>query len=91
MDINKLMLGIAALTGTMMMTSCSSDETSDNGNAQKDGSIYLTSRVAQTRSLDELQTNALNTATKVGTFGISGSAAVTNGTNNHTAARQWIP
>lgn len=82
MDINKLMLGIAALTGTMMMTSCSSDETSDNGNAQKDGSIYLTSRVAQTRSLAELQTNALNTATKVGAFGISGTAAVTNGTNN---------
>lgn len=82
MDINKLMLGIAALTGTMMMTACSSDEMSDNGNAQESGSIYLTSRVAQTRSLTELQTNALNTATKVGAFGISGSAAVTNGTNN---------
>ena len=82
MDINKLMLGIAALTGTMMMTSCSSDEINQSGNAQESGSIYLTSRVAQTRSLDELQTDALNTATKVGAFGISGSAAVTNGNNN---------
>lgn len=82
MDINKLMLGIAALTGTMMMTACSSDEMNQSGNVQENGSIYLTSRVAQTRSLDELQTNALNTATKVGAFGISGSTAVTNGTNN---------
>ena len=38
--------------------------------------------MAQTRSLAELQINALNTATKVGAFGISGTAAVTNGTNN---------
>ena len=73
MDINKLMLGIAALTGTMMMTACSSDEMNQSGNAQESGSIYLTSRVAQTRSLTELQTDALNTATKVGAFGISGS------------------
>ena len=82
MDINKLMLGIAALTGTMMMTACSSDEMNQSGNEQENESIFLTSRVAQTRTLTELQTNALNTATKVGAFGISGSAAVTNGTNN---------
>lgn len=82
MNTNRYLIGVAVLAGTIMLAACSSDETSDNGNAQKDGSIYLTSRVAQTRSLAELQTNALNTATKVGAFGISGTAAVTNGTNN---------
>lgn len=82
MNTNRYLIGVAVLAGTIMMAACSSDEINQSGNAQESGSIYLTSRVAQTRSLTELQTNALNTATKVGTFGISGSAAVTNGTNN---------
>lgn len=82
MNTNRYLIGVAVLAGTIMMAACSSDEINQSGNAQESGSIYLTSRVAQTRSLTELQTNALNTATKVGAFGISGSAAVTNGTNN---------
>ena len=82
MNTNRYLIGVAVLAGTIMMAACSSDEINQSGNAQESGSIYLTSRVAQTRTLTELQTNALNTATKVGTFGISGSAAVTNGTNN---------
>ena len=67
---NRYLIGVAVLAGTMMMAACSADETSDNGNAQKDGSIYLTSRVAQTRSLAELQINALNTASRMASLGI---------------------
>ena len=63
-------------------TACASDEMGGNNSAPKSDVISLTSSMAQTRATSNLQTNALNTATKVGVFGISGTAAVTNGNNN---------
>ena len=80
--MKRLFLNIAALTAVVAFTACSADELSSSGKAQQSDVISLTSRVAQTRAASELQTNALNTATKVGVFGINGTSAVTNGGNN---------
>lgn len=83
MKTNRLFLSIAVLAAGAVLTACSSDEMgSGSGKTLNSDVISLTSRVAQTRAASELQTNALNTATKVGVFGISGDAAVTNGDNN---------
>ena len=83
MDKNRLFLNIAALAAAAALTACSADEMdSSSGNPLNGDVISLTSRVAQTRAASELQTNALNTATKVGVFGINGTSAVTNGENN---------
>ena len=80
---NKLYTGLAALTTAVALTACSADEMdSSSGNPLNGDVISLTSRVAKTRAASELQTNALNTATKVGVFGINGTSAVTNGGNN---------
>ena len=83
MMTNRLFLNIAVLTTAAALTACSADEMdSSSVNPLNGDVISLTSRVAQTRAASELQTNALNTATKVGVFGISGTKAVTNGENN---------
>ena len=82
MNKNRLFLNIAAMAAAAAFTACSSDELSSSGKALDDGFIYLTSSVSKTRAASELQTNALNTATKVGVFGINGTTAVTNGGNN---------
>ena len=82
MKTNRLFLNIAALAVAVAFTACSADELSSSGKAQQSDVISLTSSVSKTRAASELQTNALNTATKVGVFGINGTTAVTNGGNN---------
>lgn len=83
MNKNKLHIVLAAVTGLIALTACSTDDTVYGVGQENSDDISLVSSMGgMTRSVTELQTNALNTATKVGTFGISGSAAVTNGINN---------
>lgn len=83
MNKYKLHIVLAAVTGLIALTACSTDDTVYGVGQENSDDISLVSSMGgMTRSVTELQTNALNTATKVGTFGISGSAAVTNGINN---------
>lgn len=82
MKTKNLFLGMAAMMVTVGFTACSSDEMESQGFTPIGNEINLTSEVSGTRSATELQTNALSTDVKVGAFGISGTEAVTNGTNN---------
>lgn len=79
---NRYLIGVAVLAGTIMMAACSADETDAGRVAAEDGDIVLTSRVGETRTASELQTDAVSTSVTVGTFGISAGTLVTNGNNN---------
>lgn len=79
---NRYLIGVAVLAGTMMMAACSADETGASLPTAEDGDIVLTSRVGETRTASELQTDAVSTSVTVGTFGVSAGTLVTNGNNN---------
>lgn len=79
---NRYLIGVAVLAGTMMMAACSADETGASLPTAEDGDITLTSRVGETRTASELQTDAVSTSVTVGTFGVSAGTLVTNGNNN---------
>ena len=79
---NRYLIGVAVLAGTMMMAACSADETGASLPTAEDGDIALTSRVGETRTASELQTDAVSTSVTVGTFGVSAGTLVTNGNNN---------
>lgn len=83
MKHNRLFLGMAGMIATMaMFTACSQNEAEDIVPINKSNVISLTSSMETMRGASELQTNALNTSVKVGAFGVSGSATITNGNNN---------
>ena len=74
---------MAGMIATMaMFTACSQDEAESIVPISKNNVISLTSSMQTMRAASELQTNALSTSVKVGAFGVSGSATVTNGDNN---------
>lgn len=82
MCTNRYLIGLAVLAGTIMMAACSADETGASLPTAEDGDIVLTSRVGETRTASELQTDAVSTSVTVGTFGVSAGTLVTNGNNN---------
>ncbi len=88
MKKNQLFTGIVMiLAASQMLTACSSDETDYAGAArvQQGSTISLTSALqngGSRRTAADPQTTQLNTAVKVGAFGVSGNATITNGNNN---------
>ena len=83
MKQNRLFLGMAGVIATMaMFTACSQDEAESIVPISKNNVISLTSSMQTVRAASELQTDELSTSVKVGAFGVSGSATVTNGDNN---------
>ncbi|MBQ8456667.1 MAG: fimbrillin family protein [Prevotella sp.] len=83
MNIKRIFLGMAGVIATMaMFTACSQNEAEDIAPIGKSNVISLTSSMETMRAANELQTNAINTSVKVGAFGVSGSATITNGNNN---------
>ena len=82
MGINRSLIALAAVMGMIALTGCSADETDAGRVAAEDGDITLTSRVGETRTASELQTDAVSTSVTVGTFGVSAGTLVTNGNNN---------
>ena len=82
MGINRSLIALAAVMGTMALAACSADETDTGRLMAEDGDIALTSSVAQTRAESELQANAVSTSVSVGVFGVSAGTLVTNGNNN---------
>lgn len=83
MKPNGLFLGMAGMIATIaMFTACSQNEAEDIAPISKNNVISLTSSMETMRAANELQTNALSTDVKVGAFGVSGSATITNGNNN---------
>ena len=83
MKQNRLFLGMAGVIATMaMFTACSQDEAESIVPISKNNVISLTSSMQTMRAASELQTDELSTSVKVGAFGVSGSATVTNGDNN---------
>lgn len=81
MRINKLYLGLVTLVTAWGLTGCTADESVGMMNVGDDA-ISLVSSMGTTRSVSELQTNAVNTGVIVGVFGVAGTANVTNGNNN---------
>lgn len=81
MRINKLYLGLVTVVAAWGLTGCTADE-SDGMMNVGDDAISLVSSMGTTRSVSELQTNAVNTGVIVGVFGVAGTANVTNGNNN---------
>ena len=91
MKKNSLMVGMAAMVAaTQLFTACSSDglEVQNAPQAEQSNIISLTSalqngsRKASRRATSDPQTTQLNTAVKVGAFGVAGDATITNGNNN---------
>lgn len=83
MNTKIFFLGMAGMIATMaMFTACSQDEAENIVPISKNNVISLTSSMETMRAASELQTNALSTDVKVGAFGVSGSATITNGNNN---------
>lgn len=83
MNTKIFFLGMAGMIATMaMFTACSQNEAEDIAPIGKSNVISLTSSMETMRAASELQTNALSTDVKVGAFGVSGSATITNGNNN---------
>ena len=83
MKQNRLFLGMAGMIATLaMFTACSQDEAESIVPISKNNVISLTSSMQTMRAASELQTDELSTSVKVGAFGVSGSATVTNGDNN---------
>lgn len=85
MKANKLFIGLATIAATtQMFMACSSDDMTNqsgvmNGNNK---AISLTSSFETMRGTTDPQTTQLNTAVKVGAFGVTGSTTITNGNNN---------
>lgn len=71
-----------SLAVAMGLAACSQNEAEDIAPINKSNVISLTSSMETMRAASELQTNALSTSVKVGAFGVSGSATITNGNNN---------
>lgn len=83
MNTKRFFLGMAGMIATIaMFTACSQNEAEDIAPINKSNVISLTSSMETMRAASELQTNALSTSVKVGAFGVSGSATITNGNNN---------
>lgn len=77
--------GIAAMMAFTAFMGCASEEAGDaspDGKAIGHEVISLTSTVGMTRTATELQTTQINTSVAVGVFGMGGTTALTNGTNN---------
>lgn len=74
------------LAASQMLTACSSEDAniSSANMASQGNAISLTSalRSSSRRVAADPQTTQLNTAVKVGAFGVSGNATITNGNNN---------
>lgn len=81
MRINKLYLGLITVVAAWGLTGCAADESGGMMNVGDDA-ISLVSSMGMTRTVSELQTNAVNTGVIVGVFGVAGTATVTNGNNN---------
>lgn len=88
MKKNLLFLGMTTMiAASQMLTACSSDELETPSLTQQsqDAAISLTSALQASgsrRAASDPQTAQLNTATKVGVFGIANNATITNGNNN---------
>lgn len=83
MKKKKLHIGLAAVTGLMALTACSADDAGNSILQENSDDISLVSSMGgMTRSVTELQTNAVSTDVTVGAFGVAGTTVVTNGTNN---------
>ncbi len=87
MKKNQLFTGIVmVLAASHMLTACSSEDAniSSANMASQDNAISLTSALwsSSRRVAADPQTTQLNTAVKVGAFGVSGNATITNGNNN---------
>ncbi len=87
MKKNQLFTGIVmVLAASQMLTACSSEDAniSSANMASQGNAISLTSalRSSSRRVAADPQTTQLNTAVKVGAFGVSGNATITNGNNN---------
>ncbi len=83
MKKNKLHFGLAAVTGLIALSACSADDAVNSVRQENSDDISLISSMGgMTRSVTELQTNAVSTDVIVGAFGMAGTSAVTNGTNN---------
>ena len=81
MRINKLYLGLVTVVAAWGLSGCAADE-SDGMMNVGDDAISLVSSMGMTRTVSELQTNAVSTGVIVGVFGVAGTATVTNGNNN---------
>ena len=76
---------VAIVAATQMFTACSSEEFDSQSVEQpvQGNTISLTSAMqGATRAVSDPQTTQLNTAVKVGVFGISSDAPIANGNNN---------
>lgn len=85
MKKNQLFWGLTVLlAGSQMFMACSSDDMDSQSFSQSgnDNVIGMTSRLGVTRGISDPQSTQLNTAVKVGVFGITGTTVITNGNNN---------
>lgn len=82
MKTNKLFIGLASLVAAVGFTACSNDDADYQQSVSKGSVITLTSSMNGMRGTSDPQTTQLNTAVKVGAFGVTGSTLITNGNNN---------
>ena len=87
MQIKQSFLILAAVTGLMSLTACSADDAGSSAYLEDSGEISLISSMGMTRTVSDLQTNAVSTDVVVGAFGVAGTTAVTNGANNQYAVQ----